>query len=431
MKVKRLSFTTYNFIYALWTLFVFNIYFLKQLWGTLSGLVFPVVLCVALFFLMFMQSLVFRPKTVKPLSILFLITNALAGYFISAYHLVLNKTMLANIFDTNFLEATEWMGTSFWIYVVLFGLLPCILVWKTKIYFNDIKVHYLKAFGLLLCICFISAFFIPYKAEVKIYLKENFNLRYQFVPTGYISGLVGAVKNAFIKVEGLNTTKGMVQNRYWKTDKKNLIVFVLGESARDASFSLSGYSRDTASPLKPYLKDMTVFRRTESCGVVTRVSVPCLFSAFSRADYKEAAIPYMTNILDIIHQNGFEMMWLDNELGCNKVCRNIYTEYICQTRECSDILLNDALKTKIPSFRQDSFIVLHQRGSHGPRYDMRVPKEYRKWKPYCDRVDHQACSDEEMKNVYDNTIYYTSFVLADLIESLSKIVCVYNRFELC
>lgn len=427
MKDKRsLSFSTYNVIYTLWILCIYNFYFWRQVWPTVSGGVFVFLIVTSWLGLMFLHRLIFRPKTVKPLSILFLISNSMAGYFISSYHLVLNKTMLANIFDTNVFEATEWLGVTFWVYMFLFAVLPSFVVYRLKIQFESCKRHYAQAMGLLVGVCLLLCCLLPYKADVKVYLKAHFNLRYQFVPTGYISGVCGVVANLFKKSKGLNTTSGMVQEKYWHGDKKNLIVFVLGESARDANFSLSGYERDTAAPLKPYLKDMTVFHKTESCGVVTRVSLPCMFSAFSRENYQERAIAYTTNVLDIIKQNGFEMLWLDNELGCNKVCRNIPTEFTCKSRDCADILLNGILQEKIPSFTQDTFVVLHQRGSHGPRYDLRVPDGQHKWKPYCDRADHQTCTYTQMKNAYDNTIYYTSFVIADLISELSKITDEYN-----
>ena len=66
-------------------------------------------------------------------------------------------------------------------------------------------------------------------------------------------------------------------NRYWKNDKKNLFVFVMGETARAANFSLRGYERPTNAPLTPYLKDIVYYKQTFSCGTSTAVAVPCTF----------------------------------------------------------------------------------------------------------------------------------------------------------
>lgn len=422
-----ISFGTYNFMYALWTILgAYNFHFWQQVFSTLSVPVFLLLMIVAVLAEMIIQSILFHPKTVKVLSILLLITNALAGYFINTYHLVLNKTMLANLFDTNVFEATEWMGVAFWMYVLAFAILPAFLVLKIQIKFEPMARRFFKTGCFTILTALLLSVFIPWKSDVKVYLKANFNLRYQFVPTGYISAFASLTTSSLKKVDAINSTQGMVQMPYWKTDKKNLIVFVLGESARDANFSLSGYKRDTAKPLRPYLQDMMVFHQTESCGVVTRVSVPCLFSVYTRDNYVEQAMPYTTNILDILHKNNMNLLWLDNELGCNKVCRNIPTEYTCKSRDCLDMLLNDTFREKVATFDNDTFVVLHQRGSHGPRYDLRVPNDLRPWKPFCDRSDHHNCSYQEMVNAYDNTIYYTSFVLADLIKTLSGLTDKYN-----
>ena len=414
-------------MYALWTVWgVYNFYFWQHVLPTVSIGVFVLLMVVVLLSEMVLQSILFHPKTVKFLSVLLLVTNSLAGYFINMYHLVLNKTMLANIFDTNFFEATEWMGVAFWMYMLAFAILPSLWVLKIQIRFDSCGRRFLRVGVLGLLAVFLLSLFIPFKKDVKVYLKTNFNLRYQFVPTGYISAALSLATSSFKKVEAINTVHGMVQHPYWQQDKKNLIVFVLGESARDANFSLSGYARDTAKPLRPYLSDMMVFHQTESCGVVTRVSVPCMFSAYTRTNYVEQAVSYSTNVLEILQKNNIDLLWLDNELGCNKVCRNVPTEYTCQSRDCLDMLLNDTFRLKIPSFQKDTFVVLHQRGSHGPRYDLRVPEDLYKWKPFCNRSDHHNCSLQEMTNAYDNTIYYTASVIADLIKTLSELTDEYN-----
>ena len=239
MKQKYvISFITYNFIYALWTVLgVYNFYFWKQVLPTLSVPVIILLMIVVLFLEMAIQTILFHPKTVKFLSILLLITNSLAGYFINMYHFVLNKTVLANIFDTNLFEATEWMGITFWIYMLSFAFLPSILILKTQIQFNSFKNRSLSFWILTLVSAILLSVFIPHSAEVKIYLKTNFNWRYQFVPTGYVSALVSLMKSSLRKGEIIDSTRGMVQRPYWKQDKKNLIEFVLGESARDANFS--------------------------------------------------------------------------------------------------------------------------------------------------------------------------------------------------
>ena len=197
---KLLSFENYNLIYTAWTVFgVYNFYFWRQVFAVVTLPVFFFLLLGAFLLMMILHALVFHPKTVKPLSILLLLTNALASYFINMYHLVLNKTMLANVLDTNFVEATEWMGVAFWMYILAFGVIPAWLVLRLNIQFSSIKKRCLTVVVPMVCLIMLLSIFIPYKDTVKVALKTHFNLRYQFVPTGYVSACVSLVKYSFKK----------------------------------------------------------------------------------------------------------------------------------------------------------------------------------------------------------------------------------------
>ena len=416
----KISFRTYNVIYALWTLFVLNMPFLKELAPTLSPFVLVIVTGLLFLWLLLLQGLIFWRKTTKLFSIVLLITNAIASYFIETYHLGLNKMVIGSVFETNFFEATEWLGKSFWLYIGWTAVIPSLLILKTKIVFSPFKVKIREgAFILLIYLMGVLGIVLPNRSTVKIYLKQYFSLRYTFVPTSYIASTFSYGMLHLKKVDYINTMEDFSQTKYGSLNKPSLIVFVLGESARDSNFSLSGYGRDTAAPLRPFLKDMVVFHKTESCGVVTRVSVPCMFSAYRRENYVEEGANSMANALDILAYAHFNILWLDNELGCNKVCRNVKTEFTCHTRDCRDDTLNKALMEKASTLEEKNhFIVLHQRGSHGPRYDLRVPEEYRLFSPYCEREDYTKCSTEELVNAYDNTIYYTSQSIADTIRLL-------------
>ncbi|MGV8455657.1 sulfatase-like hydrolase/transferase, partial [Pseudomonas aeruginosa] len=58
--------------------------------------------------------------------------------------------------------------------------------------------------------------------------------------------------------------------------KKSLLVFVVGETARADHFSLNGYARETNPELSK--QDIVNFTQVRSCGTSTAVSVPCMFS---------------------------------------------------------------------------------------------------------------------------------------------------------
>lgn len=58
---------------------------------------------------------------------------------------------------------------------------------------------------------------------------------------------------------------------------------------------------------------------------------------------------------------------------------------------------------------------------HGPTYYQRYPKEMKCFTPTCDRSDIENCTDEEIQNVYDNTIVYTDWVMKQLIGKLENL----------
>ncbi|HLQ18167.1 MAG TPA: sulfatase-like hydrolase/transferase, partial [Tabrizicola sp.] len=73
---------------------------------------------------------------------------------------------------------------------------------------------------------------------------------------------------------------------------------------------------------------------------------------------------------------------------------------------------------RLKSAKGVQLLVLHQLGSHGPSYFRRYPAAFARFKPACEKDDLQQCSREEIVNAYDNTIAYTDWFLAQVIDLL-------------
>jgi lipid A ethanolaminephosphotransferase len=58
-------------------------------------------------------------------------------------------------------------------------------------------------------------------------------------------------------------------------------------------------------------------------------------------------------------------------------------------------------------------------GSHGPTYHRRVPPDKELFKPICPTERIESCTDEQIVNSYDNSIVYTDYVLAGLMDQLA------------
>jgi lipid A ethanolaminephosphotransferase len=79
----------------------------------------------------------------------------------------------------------------------------------------------------------------------------------------------------------------------------------------------------------------------------------------------------------------------------------------------------DKLATELASVKQDTVIVLHLMGNHGPAYFRRYPPAFRRFTPECATAELRNCTREEVVNSYDNAIVYTDFVVAKIVDTLA------------
>ena len=430
IKKIHLSFILFNVIISAWCTGVYNLPFFKNFIATDAACWIKITLPVFVFcFFLSFHALILYKKTAKPLLYFLFLANSFASYFIGRYNIPLSRTILINMFETNTQEAGEFFDLNLFVYLLWSLILPVLFIHFSHIEFSSGKAAFKKRlYFIIFTIILIGAVALPFKKQISLFTKANFNLRYMFVPTSYLVNVPKVIKmKYFSRVEYVKINKDVIEQPYWQENgKKNLFVFVLGESARNANFSLSGYERDTSAPLAPYWNDLYAFKKMESCATLTRYSLPCMFTHFERKNINADTAAYTDNALDIIDTHGYTVKWFDNELGCNKVCRNVETKFTCTDRQCYDIELNKALYSDLPSVNGNTFYVLHQRGSHGVSYYKRYPAEFEKYTPVCKDSEIKNCPHDALVNVYDNTIYYTNYVLADLIQHLQTLEDKYN-----
>ncbi|HAZ77714.1 MAG TPA: phosphoethanolamine transferase EptA, partial [Enterobacteriaceae bacterium] len=206
--------------------------------------------------------------------------------------------------------------------------------------------------------------------------------------------------------------------------KKNLTILVVGETSRAEDFSLSGYGRETNPRLKQ--DNVVYFPQTSSCGTVTAVSVPCMFSGMARKNYDEQLAHHREGLLDIIQRAGVQVLWNENDGGCKGACDRVPHQDVtqlnladlCKAGECEDDILFHGLAQYIDTLQGEGLIVLHTIGSHGPTYYERYPPQFKKFTPTCDTNEIQTCSQQQLKNTYDNTVLYVDYVVDKAIKLL-------------
>lgn len=425
----------FNAIFSLFILFAYNKIFFEKLWEVYPSSIFVSMLTLVLFLLLNAAcAILFWPKITKFLAILFTMLNAGVFYFMYVYHVAIDKVMLMNVLET---DAQEVAGLLSWGMLWMFlglAVVPSILIYKTKIIFATPKKMVLQKIALILGVFVISAAIIGmgYK-ETAQFLRNNKPIKYLLVPVNYVSAVISVSKKKLKSRhhELVKIGEDASLQPYWKNNgKPNLFVFVVGETARAANFSLNGYNQQTNEPLQPFMKDMLSYKNVYSCGTSTAISLPCIFSADGRDDFDKSESEYTENLLDVVQRAGYKVWWRGNVTGCKGICSRVETQMLCDKDTCFDEILNQGLNERVLKENKDMFVVLHQLGSHGPTYYKRYPESAEKFKPNCETERLDKCSREEIVNVYDNTIYYTSQNLADLIKQLQALQDKYNTFML-
>ncbi len=365
--------------------------------------------------------------TTRPLFIILLLTSSLSSYFMDSYNIVIDSTMLQNTAATNFNETLDLFSFKLLLYILLLGILPSIFIYKVKIKERPLNKELwskskLAVISLLIMVSQLLLFGNAYASFFREHkpLRQYTNPLFYLYSTGKYIHQRTKTDYALIYSTGLDAAIPEDDN------ERELMIFVLGETARADHFSLNGYTKQTNPLLSK--QDIISFTNMSSCGTSTAVSVPCIFSRFERTQYNESKSYSTENLLDVMTHAGVHTLWRDNNSDSKGVALRIpYEDFKTPEKnhhcdpECRDIGMLDGLQTFINQQPTgDILIVLHQMGNHGPAYYKRYPKSFEKFTPACQSNLLNECSIEEINNAYDNTILYTDYFLAETIKLLKQ-----------
>ena len=246
-------------------------------------------------------------------------------------------------------------------------------------------------------------------------------------PTNYIAGTIRYFQKQAIANRPFTRLDDDAALENCEAPYPIVFIMVVGETARSMNFSLNGYPRKTNPRLEK--EKIINFPNVYSCGTATATSVPCMFSAYPRSEFDPDLEKTRENMLDLLSQSDYNVLWRENDDGCKGVCKRIPTEnattnysnsLLCNGKSCYDEVLLEDLEDYLGTVKKNTFIVLHAMGSHGPTYYQRYPDKFKQFKPTCDTADLQSCTKEQIVNTYDNTILYTDYVVSETIQILKR-----------
>lgn len=388
--------------------------------------VFALILGLTLLTLLNILFSLFSFKPVhKPFLIIIFCTAAVSGYFMSSYGIVIDKQMITNLIETDVREASEQLTWPLFRHFFLMGMIPSALLLLTRVSYRPLRRELLVRGGvILISTVLLLAMVLAFFKDFALFGRENKEVRMYTNPTYPIYSLFKALKKNKplkarepLKVIAADAKKPTIT-------KPTAVILVVGETARAEEFSLNGYQRNT----NPQLSASSVinFTDVQSCGTDTAESLPCMFSHLGRSRYSRDEAGKYENMLDVLQRTGVQVTWRDNNSGSKGIADRVRfedlnigkDEALCSTGECFDEILLKGLDIQLKQNGGDMFIVLHQKGSHGPSYYKRTPNSFKLFLPECTKDNVQDCDRQSIINAYDNTIVYTDNVLTRLIDLL-------------
>jgi glucan phosphoethanolaminetransferase (alkaline phosphatase superfamily) len=213
--------------------------------------------------------------------------------------------------------------------------------------------------------------------------------------------------------------------------RQEIVIVVIGESARYDRWGINGYARDTTPLLKQEANLVTLPDMITAVSA-TRLSVPVIISRKPAMQSLKDGF-YEKSFLTAYKEAGFKTWWLSNQISFGQFDTPVsvfaseadviqFMNLGGYTNNSNfDQILLQPLQHAMADPSPKKLIVLHTLGNHW-NYSQRYPKEYDKWQPSLFGVEQPVYTDTKIKpqlnNSYDNAILYTDWFLAQVIKQL-------------
>lgn len=377
-----------------------------------------------LLMLIALGMLAFLPTVaLKAFCIVTLFVNAAAAYFMTTYNAEIDRTMIANILHTDQREMVQIWHPRLLAEIFFLAVLPSLVILRVKItkprWFTQLGMVIL-AFVVLIGWAYATAFTWLW------FDKHASRLGGRVLPWAYIVNTVRYFDQAALAGRDQVLLPDATFVAPVPEGQKDIVVLVIGEASRAQNYAYYGYPRDT----NPFTKGtgLVALPAGQSCATYTIGSVACILthegSAASARTEFEPLNSYLTRF-------GVQTIFRTNNFGEPPIKVNSYqraAEVVanCKADDCPPPEYDEALvwgltQELIASKANRIFVTLHEAGSHGPSYWRKYPPQFEAFKPVCDTVEVASCSAEALVNAYDNTIRYTDYVNAKLIEALKAV----------
>ena len=369
----------------------------------------------------FMSLVLFSNRLLKICLVIIFFANAVALYFIEQYQVLLDRTMMGNVFSTNFDEAGGLWHPMMGLYLVFWGGLPALAVWFWPLRRVSLRYRFL-AWMLAPTVCGVLVYSLSF---TWLWIDQHASrIGSQFLPWSYVMNTVRyleQVRHDRIEFQPLADSVAQPLN-----NRKRVIVLVIGESARADRQSMLGYERDTNVNTRSL--GVMAFSGVEACASYTTAAMNCILS--HRGDVAPERQDMGEPLPNFLYRQNVDVIWRTANSGHPPIKARLFESSsqiasYCPNGKCKNDRWDEGLLHGLElliekSAQQRVFVVLHLSGSHGPAYSTRYPPEFEQFKPSCTTVILKDCDAQSLRNAYDNTIAYTDHVLARLTKLLES-----------
>ena len=342
---------------------------------------------------------------------LMFVADAASLYFINSYEVLITDKMMGNVFNTQFSEASGYFSLSAVLYVVFLGILPAVYVFIQKVEYGSFR-RFLANIGAGLGIALAVAF-----AHMKNWPwidRNSTELGSVLMPWSYTVNTF-----RYYSAERKRNAKEIIlPDARIVSDSKDVVVLVIGESARKDHFAHYGYERNT----NPYTADDGVKALiADASATYTTAGVKAILS-YSPSNKLYEILP------NYLNRTGVDVFWRTSNWGEPPVHIDKYykvkdlKERFPEADDRYDGILLEGLKEDIMASDKDKMlVVIHTNTSHGPTYFKKYPSDFEVFTPVCTTVEMSKADHDELMNAYDNTIIYTDWLIHNVIETLKEI----------
>lgn len=415
---KTQTLSTTCLILAVYTVLFFNIPFFQHAilhmeggWNIVQLSVSAFLLMLGLDFLVYYVLLFIGRFAGKCLLAFTMVGNAVMLFFENNYKVLVTKSMMGNVFNTQYSEASNFFSWALTGYILFLGIPPCIYLFVCKTNYGGGR-RLLRQTGITLGA--LVAILLVNMSNVLWIDRHSTELGSVIAPWSYI---VNTCRH-YSSQKKRNAKEILLPDGRIVTKSRDVCVLIIGESARRDHFRYYGYHRNT----NPYTAK-------DNITAIPAVAAATNTIAAVRAMLQPEAADQLYEILpNYLYRLGVEVTWRTSNWGeppthfPNYIKKKeLQDRYPSNDQRQYDGILLCGLAEEIRACPKNKhFIVIHTYTNHGPVYSNNYPLQFEVFKPVCKTVEMAHVSREELFNAYDNSMVYTDYLIHKVVGMLRR-----------